>query len=404
MTGNRFVQGTALKETRTGLVFLDFKPNRITALRLTPARAAETGRSSTSHWRGTRDPFLDVAAMFRELDRFEPDKPLEVWRRRHFRAFTADLPKEIAPLISNGFSHDTWPLFQLLVSSAAARDVCATEAGARVCFALAFAHHLLGQPPKNVAAFCRRWACRKQRDILGRLSFPRAQFSVTALAKVPRTHLSLSGLKDLRMALLMPASRKLCLHMPRLSRALLAHLQPRILPFCGHALLVELAALDPPPWRARRTEEVLAWCEELGMLPPVFSSVAEIRDLHEQLVEKVRARREAQVIELPAFPDVLTPEEKERVRPLTDSRAYRNEGEQMHHCLGTFPTHLETAQQGDLYALAIDAPERLTLALGRGGDRRWCVVEMAGPHNAPASEEACGWARDLAARLDRLAT
>lgn len=408
-------RGSAFKETDKGVLFLEFRPHRVLALRPDPARAWEKQRSLPI-WRGTRSVDLDVAELAREV-RFEEKverlqltgpvngcnmQPFHRRRRSNFRKFLEHVPSEVEQLLTDRWVGETWSWLRLLLTSEHAREMAASS-DANLAFAYAQAHGFVANAPRDTLAFARRWLRRPRKEAIGRLGFPATKSALKILRKLERRHVSAHVLTQLRDSMLHEPLRKTLAHSPTITMSLLHALSLRALPHMEGSLIDELRAdRHNQLWQVGR---LLLDTLELGeVLYPGrflrFGSAADVRFVHDRLVKKARALKLGSGLPFPPPPAELTEEEQAWVEPLADSAALTQEGKTMHHCLGTLPGHHHLALRGRFYAWRILGPERLTVALQRPHDR-WELYDLAGAFNAPPSDAMVAWADSLVARANR---
>ncbi|MDP2345553.1 MAG: PcfJ domain-containing protein [Deltaproteobacteria bacterium] len=341
-------------------------------------------------------------------------RPFHVRRRQNLRRFFEHVPQAVQDETARGFSAGTWPLFRFLHSTPAALSLCESEDGARIAWVLANAHVFLAPdvamdvPRKRVdtLAFARRWMTKKRKHILGRLGFPPTAASVTALAKVPRHHLSSRLIVDLRAVLTDPATRVAAAHLPRLSAALIAFLAaPDLVARVHHDFLVELAASNTVGYFGidHLLRDTIALGAQLDASLPLFASQAALREMHDELSVKAGKLMKLSNLVLPHFPVPLTRAENEVLVPLQTTDALVAEGQGMHHCLGTLQFHHALAAAGHFYSFAVTAPVRSTLAFVRFNGSAWSIYDFKGVANSPVPDEMYALAEGLLRRLQRTA-
>jgi hypothetical protein len=184
-------------------------------------------------------------------------------------------------------------------------------------------------------------------------------------------------------------------------------------PFVHDALLRELCERDPagalPPSAflpspltcdLRHTLELF---RQARMSPPVFRSVAHMREVHDDMMARItRLEGVWSKAPFPPFPVELSAKEQRTLTPLIDSAELLREGRTMHHCLGTLRSQHRRARRGHFHAFAMTRPERLSLAfVWKVEEARWTLYDLRGPANQHAGAPAHDVASHLLARLQQ---
>jgi hypothetical protein len=334
-----------------------------------------------------------------------------VYRREAMRRYFAPIHTDILDGIAD-WNAGSYPLLRFLLTTPDALDLMHSEDGARLAWCLANLHeidHTAGSHPLRTG---RSWVRRRRRDILGRLGLPPTNAALQALRKVPRASFNQGRLGDLGRVLRSPILDARARHLPVWDRALDV-LHEDLHPFVHDALLRELCEPDPVgplPTSAflqspltcdlRHTLELF---QQARMSPPVFRSVAHLREVHDDMMAR-RTRLEGvwSKAPFPPFPVELSAKERRSLTPLIDSAALLQEGRTMHHCLGTLRTHHLRARRGHFHAFAMTRPERLSLAfIWNIEEARWSLYDLRGPANQHAGAPAHDTASHLVARLQQ---
>lgn len=432
---------SAFKLTDKGALYLQFDRYHVLAVRPSPPRVWKKPIDGSDKWKGASHLPFELNAALREINTANaiaagelaleslapwqrpPTRTSARIRRDNLARFFAQLDPFVRSVVARDWGQGTWPLYCLLYSSPEAREMCTSDDGIRVAWALAQARWLPmdpwdqgghaghgGHAPKRPLAFARRWAKKKRRDILGRLGFPASNASVKALAKVPLPHLTLATAHALREVLNHEPSRERAQHLPELTRGVLEVLREAALrPLVDHAFLLELAAYgshapDDEQRVLARLRDTARLAAQLNRKLKLFSTVTDLSTRHDELVAWATKLVQATSAPFPPLPIALTPHDLQVLRPLKNGVELLEEGRQMGHCLGSLDWQQHMAHAGKLIAFSVHWPTRLTLALERGGDGTWFVHDLAGPHNAAPPHQAYRWVQDLLARFNSAST
>lgn len=416
---------SAFKHTSKGALFLQFDRFHVLAVRPWPPRAWKRPVDGREPWKGVCDLSFELNAALREVRTAESIAKGELalerlppWQRPPRRAsarirrdnlarFFAEMNPLARSVISLDWGSGTWRLYCLLCTSQEARELCSSDEGMRVAWALAQVRWLLWEKaPKRPLAFGRRWVRKKRRDILGRLGFPPTNASLKALCKVPLAHLNIGSAQSLRDVLNHDDARARAQHLPELTRGVLELLREAALrPLVDHAFLLELAALglhapDDEPRVLALLRDTARLAEQLQRQLKVFSSVSELQEKHDQLASWAAKLVQATGAPFPPLPIALTAQDLQALTPLTHGVALLEEGRKMGHCLGSLDWQHTMAHAGTMVAFAVHQPARLTLALQQGADGTWRILDFAAPHNQPPPREAHALAHQLLARFN----
>ena len=421
---------SAFKLTDKGALYLQFDRHHVLAVRPSPPRVWRRPVDGSEPWKGKSDLPFELNVALREVATADalaagelklesialwerpPTRTSARIRRANLARFFAALDPFARAIAAREWGQGTWPLYCLLASSPEARELCKTDDGVRVAWALAQARWLLfPDAPKRPLAFARRWAKKKRRDILGRLGFPPTAASVKALAKVPLAHPTLASALALRAVLNDAAARERAQHLPALTRGVLEVLHdPSLRPHVDHAFLLELANYGVHTWHAAEgwvlslLKDSVRLAAQLQRSLHVFSSVTALVKRHDQLAQWASQVAQVSSAPLPALPIGLTAHDRRVARPLRSGVELLEEGRQMGHCLGSLDWQQQMAYLGTYVAFAVLDPKRLTLSLVRGDDGTWQVGDLTGPKNALPPRAAYAWANDLLARFNSAST
>ena len=125
---------------------------------------------------------------------------------------------------------------------------------------------------------------------------------------------------------------------------------------------------------ASNVHNAILVADRLGIEPPA----CHFRQLEDVLLGPKSRLLDVQMPYAPALPGL-------GAEPLLTLRALKQEGEEMHHCLGQ-PQDLINGLRGSHAYYRITAPERLTLSLVREHER-WTVDQLRGPNNAEVEDK-----------------
>lgn len=332
-------------------------------------------------------------------------------------AFRRALPAGLAEAVERFPSHQ-WNLLSLLGTESYARDL------ARTCPILAYCvanNHLLRGGTSEAAAPVARRHCRQpRREIVGWLGFPPTDSTARLMTRIPPEAVSPVALRGLQCALReQPQLTKLLLHLPTLNAGVLFFASSwRTEGLPAFQLLSEIAN-DPDELETSPTGslllDALSMLHEIdpGRRAPVFRSADRIRRFHEAIAREYqvltdardrerwrreqaqrealrRAREEAARVNpepRPAaferrgplvFPNPPLPG-TDSIVPLATEADLCEEGKQQENCVHSLANYAASCSH---YFYRVLSPSRATLAIARGPDLHWRLLQIKGPRNA----------------------
>lgn len=235
---------------------------------------------------------------------------------------------------------------------------------------------------------------KSQCDILAWLGFPSSDSARKLIRKLRIASVNVNTLLSLRDAMRDPTARKFMAHLPELNSGVVRLLSdPELRPFCTANFLVDVlndtkkSGMPDDVIHHRGTEDTYAHAamtlrDCLTMLDfrdidrATFRPIRSIVDLEERHEGLILAQRHAYRFEgsiheplvLPPPPLIGT----STIEPLTTEDALGNEGDIMHHCIGSYGARIAS---GELAVYQVLAPERATVAIGRK-QGVWRIIEM----------------------------
>ncbi len=417
---------SAFKQTPKGALYLQFDPTHVLAVRPWPPRAWRRPADGRDPWKGICDLPFELNAAMREVETAEaiakgelalegvppwlrpPTRTSARIRRDNLARFFAELVPSARSVVAREWGGGTWRLYCLLATSPEAFELCTSDDGMRVAWALAQTRWLLWeQPLKRALALGRRWAHKKRRDILGRLGFPATNASVKALAKVPLPQLTLASAHALREVLNHEPARERAQHLPELTRGVLEILRDAALcPLVDHAFLLELLAYgkhapDDEQRALTTLRDTARLATQLDRKLKLFSNVSDLSTRHDELAAWACKLVKATSAPFPPLPIALTEQDLQVLRPLKNGVELLEEGRLMGHCLGSLDWQHQMAHAGKMVVFAVLGPARCTLALTQDDECTWSILDFAAPHNAPPPQAAHRLAHELLVRFNQ---
>lgn len=334
-------------------------------------------------------------------------RPYRAHRRAAMTAFFADVPEDVRTALQRFWTAGSFPLFRLLMTCPEARELMQSEDGARLAWCLANAHELRDlQNERHLLRRARRLARKKRIEGLGFVGLPKTSSALKALSKIPCEEIDSQLVRALGTVLHDPALAARASHVPVLNREVLSLLTVELAPYVHAALLHEVSKIAPTleasplPVVARALADTVELLKSMGRPVPVFASRAHLTHVHDAAVAEHETQEVWPTSSFPPLPITLSPRELTWLTPLTSSVALVNEGQAMHHCLGSLPSHHTGANAGTFFAFALTRPERLTLAITwnqRQG--RWELYDLKGFANHAPDPDAMDIARELLSRF-----
>jgi len=317
---------------------------------------------------------VDAAAHAKEVERIRAGFTA---RQRSARAFLDEIPPHVRRIVCR-FRHRHWPVLSMLGRAPRSLDLITSNPALGWMLA---SNPMFHRPNvERPMRACRTWCSRPRPEIAAWLGFPATRSAVRLLGKIEPQALTTDGLRALRARMLegAPIVRSLA-HVPRITRDMLDVVGPlQFAPIVTPALLGFIATADR--FEASRTVRTLFEVARMGAaleadLRPVRTT-AELRNLHDELVERTEAARHGRV-EILDFPDPpLAPEDG--IEPIADHRALIDEGAAQHHCVASYAKHVAERR---LYVYRVTGPERATVSIKPRADGTWRISELRASHN-----------------------
>ena len=348
---------------------------------------------------GARDvqAAIDKAAKASEL----PADPLmvpQILGNTHLRRKVPDwrvwqaIPPRIGACLT-GLGGRGWHLMSLLARVPEAVELAESNRAIAWILASSREFRTCAQPMRRA----RRLVRLPRHELLGQLGWPARRAVVRLLAKV--TPDALQRLTEWLML------RDRCHdgdflrevgHLPIVTRDVLRLMaDARIARWATPALWREVAALPIEPrerWLveptvAHRLEQAIEQATDLGVALPPVTSLRHLDRLHDELrggLDRLAAINGFTGLQF--GPPPLVPPPGAGMEPLTDYARLREEGERMHHCIGSpAQRYVRAIQSGTGYAWHVARPEATVFVEREAG--RWVLSEAKGFCNAPVP----GW-------------
>lgn len=390
--------GTNL-DPRSGKLFV-FEPRRITVAVCWP-RPLAWRKSAKLGWRHVRlsspyfrIPLLDLDTEVRGLGanaepdgqlRFAfmrcPDEADELARLSWYLRIPPSIRDLIVP-----FRNRQWHLLSMLArcGTAAAELVASSPA---LGFALAsnwvFHRPAVQRPLRAIRTLLKPG--KKQKDILRWLGFPATESARRVLSRVVPTSIDINPLLYLRQALGNPKLMKSLAHAPRLNSGVLRILtDPQLAPLSTPRLIADVGqqttedAYVQTAYLLRDAHGMFQQVSRKKSFPRI-RSLAELHDVHQELVEKVNSLPPLNL----SFPEPPVPGNATIV-PIRDAVELWHEGNEMNHCVASYSR--EIALRKDLFVYKVLGPERCTLSIRKSGSG-WRIAELKKSCNGVVSPQ-----------------
>lgn len=301
--------------------------------------------------------------------------------RNAYRAFWWAVPETYRELVMP-FRDRRWHMLALLARCLGADDLVVSNPALAFCLASNWAFHKPAvQQPLRAA---RSLVYKKQRRILEWLGFPGTEAMRQLLWRIPRESMTVEFLTSLCNAIQSPEVSRRLSFMGRITQDVFRLIAtPEITPYVAFSLLEEVSQVRVPdagPMMAFRIQDMLQMSAELRRKLPRLRSIAQVDQLHEDLVFDFNLRREDDGGPLPPPP---LPGKEGEIEPLATCRELAHEGRLQRHCVGSYA---HSVRRGQTYVYRMLKPERATLAIMQDS-RGWTLREIRGFRNADVQPE-----------------
>jgi hypothetical protein len=230
----------------------------------------------------------------------------------------------------------------------------------------------------------------KQRIVLGKLLFQPGPASARTVKLCTRIQLPCPVLPEhirkLRWALATASRKQAFSHWQRIPLHLFVMDDDRI----AHSRWLRDAAERGEDISVDRIQplwqDTMRLAEQLGHDPARVQQCehrAEIVQLHDAWTRELNSRPAPTNRPRRQFPDPPFPG-NDQIQPITDSDALRQEGREVHHCVGIYASRIIS---GRVAIYRVLQPERATLELVFHAGREWRVGQLVGFQNRPVQDE-----------------
>lgn len=307
-------------------------------------------------------------------------------------AFLSSIPVEVRRAV-RPFAEGQWELLRLA-------DRCGTPfldllaSNPALALALALRRRLV--VPLARTADVSRLLRKRQREVAGRLGFPRAESAVRTLRRVPAATLSFWRLHHLRLALGREDLAGRLRFAPRLNASVLRLLcDPAAAPLVTPAFVEEIARLRTETRSAGIARSVLELRDLHVALqrprPPIVGSLRALERAHERAVLDLgRAPQRAALAGLYRFPPPPLPD-SDGIEAIRTADALWQEGREMNSCAAGYAPLVAS---GRVFLYRVTSPERATVSVERS-PQGWRVAQLRGPSNRAVSRatarKAAAW-------------
>lgn len=309
---------------------------------------------------------------------------VEIWRKHERRqaqarngllAYFSTIPHQMVRLVAP-FSERQWHLLSLLARCPGAKDLLVSNPALAYALASNWVFHRPAvQRPLRAA---RALLGKKQRTLAEWLGFPGTEAAVRVLRKIEPNACLMGALLRLRNRMQDPATLRQLSHFPPLDAASLGmFLHPSTAPWVTAPFLEQARAAEQTHDCAGDLADVIEMRQFLGVPQPPrrLTSIAQLRILHNDLVERMRRSRQHPTGG-PPFPPPPIPG-TENLVPITTANDLLEEGRFQHNCVGAYAGRI---RRGHCYIYRLLAPERATveIVLRKNG---WRLGEVAAREN-----------------------
>ena len=296
------------------------------------------------------------------------------------------IPPRVGACLS-GLGGRVWHMLTLLARVPQAVELA--ESSRAVAWILASSRDFANcsQPMRRA----RRLVKLPRHALLAELGWPRRRAVVRLLDKLtPEALARVSDLLALRDRCHDAEFLRQAGHLPRVTRDVLQLLaDPRIAHWATPALWCDVAARpERPHWLndamvSQQLEQAVERATDLGVALPPVRSIQHLHQLNTQLRSDLDRLAEAKGFARLTFrPPPLEPPSDLTLQPLRDFAALHDEGEGMHHCIGSpVQRYVRAIAAGTAYAWHVQQPRATVFAEQVGG--RWELSEVKGFCNAP---------------------
>ncbi len=300
-----------------------------------------------------------------------------------YRAFWWGVPKAYREWVMP-FRDRRWHMLALLARCPGADDLIVSNPALAFCLASNWAFHkpAVCQPLRAA----RSLVCKKQRRILEWLGFPGTESARQILRRIPPRSMTVQFLINLRAALRSTEWIRPLRFMNRITEDVFSIITtPERSSAVAFSFLEELAQ-EPYPnmysGMAARIDDIRRMGEMLGRKIPRLRTMAQMNEVHDELVSALNLRQEAG---RRFFPDPPVPGRSGEIEPLTTCQDLAVEGREQRHCVASYT---EAVRGGHVYVYRMLKPERATLSIvpAHGG---WVLGEIRGCHNARVQPDTC---------------
>lgn len=305
--------------------------------------------------------------------------------RNAYRAFWWAVPEAYRHLVMP-FRDRRWHMLALLARCPGADDLAVSNPALAFCLASNWAFHKPAvRQPQRVA---RSLIYKKQRRIQEWLGFPGTEAMRQLLRRIPRESLTVEFMVNLRSAIQSPEMSRRLSFMERITQDVFRLIaSPEITPHVAFSLLEEVSQVRAPDAVAFRIQDMLHMSEDLQRKLPRLRSIAQMNQLHDDLVFDFNLQQEDTGEPLPPPP---LPGKEDEIEPLETCQALAIEGRLQQHCVGSYA---HSVRRGQMYIYRMLKPERATLAI-TSGHRGWSLWDLRGHRNAEVQPESLKAALD----------
>lgn len=307
---------------------------------------------------------------------------------RAYRAFWWAVPEAYRELVMP-FRDRRWHMLALLSRCPGAEDLVVGNPALAFCLASNWAFHkpAVRQPLRAA----RSLIYQKQRRIQQWLGFPGTESTRQILRRIPPESMTVDFMAILRVAIQSPEWSRPLSFMGRITEDVFRIITtPELSASVSFSLLEELSQEERPdkyPGKASQIEDIRRMGDALRRKVPRLRSIAQMNQVHDELVFNLGLKKVASAGALPPppFPGV-----DGMIEPLVTCQELAIEGREQHHCVACYA---DAVCSGEVYIYRILRPERATLAIM---NRRtaWHLGEIRGYRNADVKPETYQAAMD----------
>ena len=309
-----------------------------------------------------------------------PQKPRRVTvaegKRKAFDSFRFALPKELARGIEDFRNHQWWMIVMVSLLESPALDLL--KSNPILAYMLAnnrsYQEMLLDKARRARAL---KLVCLKQRELLGKFTYPNSQRMVSIIRKIRPQSVDPEALWALNSTIKDEEVEKALLHLSTINGGVLSLVSSPALngTYSGKLLreISESRREDYYPFTSQMMDEInyMFRLARPGTPTPVFRSLARVQQCHDEVaVDFLRvSSTKLKYCRIPRPPLPGT----DSIVPLTSIPQLKTEGKNQRNCVGSYAHRISHRKT---YIYKVLAPERATLSIVKTSGGTWRIGEL----------------------------